>query len=167
MNRILVLLIATTLLLTTSGCSEKKPPAIAATKSRNMLTVLRELDNSYQKKDLAGFMAQVAPLFPDRDGLSSSVAAVFSRFETISLNIQYTKMMIRIEEKGNVRTTFNWEGTWNKAGGDVQKDGGRVTLIFAPGDFKLLAIDGKSPFVPTDDKVETVAPDRHELHRRT
>ena len=154
MNRILVLLIATTLLLTATACSEKKLPAVAAAKSKNMLTVLRELDNTYQKKDLAGFMAQVAPLYPDREALSSSLTAVFSKFETVSLNIQYTKMLITIEEKGKVRTTFNWDGAWHKAGGDVQKDGGRVTLIFAPGDFKLLAIEGKSPFVPTEDKVK-------------
>jgi hypothetical protein len=147
MNRILVLLIAATLLLTASACSEKKLPAVAAAKSKNMLTVLRELDNTYQKKDLAGFMAQVAPLYPEREALSSSLTTVFSRFETISLNIQYTKMLIVIEEKGKVRTTFNWDGAWHKAGGDVQKDGGRVTLVFAPGDFKLLAIEGKNPFL--------------------
>ena len=137
MNRILVLLITTTLLFTTSACSEKKLPAVAAAKSKNMLTVLRELDNTYQKKDLAGFMAQVAPLYPDREALSSSLTTVFSKFETVSLNIQYTKMLIMIEEKGKVRTTFNWDGAWHKAGGDVAKDGGRVTLIFEPGDFKL------------------------------
>jgi len=154
MNRILVFLIATTLLLTTAACSEKKLPAVAAAKSKNMLTVLRELDDTYQKKDLAGFMAQVAPVYPDREALSSSLAAVFGKYETISLNIQYTKMLIMIEEKGKVRTTFNWDGTWRKTGGDIQKDGGRVTLIFAPGDFKLLAIDGKNPFVPTANKVK-------------
>ena len=149
MNRILVILIAVTLLFTASACSEKKLPAVAAERSKNMLTVLRELDDAYQKKDLAGFMAQVAPLYPEREALSSSLTTVFSRFETLSLNIQYTKMLIMIEEKGKVRTTFNWDGAWHKAGGDVQKDGGRVTLVFAPEDLKLLAIEGKSPFVPT------------------
>ena len=154
MNRILILLIAATLLFSFSACSEKKLPAIAATKSKNMLTVLRELDDTYQKKDLAGFMAQVAPLYPEREALSSSLTAVFGKYETVSLNIQYTKMLIMIEEKGKVRTTFNWDGAWHKAGGDVAKDGGRVTLIFAPGDFKLLAIEGKNPFVPTENKVK-------------
>ena len=89
-----------------------------------------------------------SPLYPDRDGLSSSLAAVFSEVRNHPLNIQYTKMIIMIEEKGTCRTTFNWDSEWTKAGGDVQKDGGRVTLIFAPGDFKLLSIDGKNPFVP-------------------
>ena len=149
MNRILVLLFTTMLLFATSACSEKKLPAVAAAKSKNMLTVLRDLSDTYQKKDLAGFMAQVAPLYPEREALSSSLTSVFGKFETISLNIQYTKMLIMIEEKGKVRTTFNWDGAWHKAGGDVQKDGGRVTLVFAPGDFKLLAIEGKNPFVPT------------------
>ena len=154
MNRILAFLIAATLLLTVSACSEKKLPAVAAAKSKNMLTVLRELNSAYQKKDLDGFMAQVAPLYPDREALSSSLAAAFGKFETVSLNIQYTNMLIMIEEKGNVRTTFNWDGAWSKTGGNIQKDGGRVTLIFAPGDFKLLAIDGKNPFVPTDNKIK-------------
>lgn len=154
MNRMLVLIITATLLLAAMACSEKKLPAVAATKSRNMLSVLRELNDAYQKKDLADFMAQVAPLYPEREALSSSLATVFSKFETVSLNIQYTKMLVMIEEKGTVRTTFNWEGAWHKAGGDVQKDGSRVTLVFAPGDFKLLAIEGKSPFVPTESKVK-------------
>ena len=154
MNRILVLLFTTMLLFATSACSEKKLPAVAAAKSKNMLTVLRDLSDTYQKKDLAGFMAQVAPLYPEREALSSSLTSVFGKFETISLNIQYTKMLIMIEEKGKVRTTFNWDGAWHKAGGDVQKDGGRVTLVFAPGDFKLLAIEGKNPFVPTENKVK-------------
>jgi hypothetical protein len=149
MNRIVIILIAATLLLSASACSEKKLPAVAAAKSKNMLTVLRDLNDTYQKKDLAGFMAQVAPLYPEREALSSSLTTVFGKFETVSLNIQYTKMLIMIEEKGKVRTTFNWDGAWHKAGGDVAKDGGRVTLIFAPGDFKLLAIEGKNPFVPT------------------
>jgi hypothetical protein len=142
------------LLFATSACSEKKLPAVAAAKSKNMLTVLRDLSDTYQKKDLAGFMAQVAPLYPEREKLSSSLTSVFSKYETMSLNIQYTKMLIMIEEKGKVRTTFNWDGAWHKAGGDVQKDGGRVTLVFAPGDFKLLAIEGKNPFVPTENKVK-------------
>ena len=154
MNRILMLLIAATLLFTAAACSEKKLPAVAAAKSKNMLTVLRDLDDTYQKKDLAGFMAQISPLYPEREALSSSLATVFGKYETISLNIQYTKMLIMIEEKGKVRTTFNWAGAWRKAGGDVAKDGGRVTLIFAPEDFKLLAIDGKNPFVPTENKVK-------------
>ena len=154
MNRILVFLIVATLLFTASACSEKKLPAVAAAKSKNMLTVLRELDDVYQKKDLAGFMEQIAPRYPDREAFASQLTAVFGRFETISLNIQYTKMLIMIEEKGTVRTTFNWDGAWHKAGGDVQKDGGRVTLVFASGDFKLLAIEGKNPFVPTENKVK-------------
>jgi hypothetical protein len=154
MNRILVFFVATTLLLTVTACSEKKLPAIAATKSKNMLTVLRDLDDTNQKKDRAGFLAQVDPAYPEREALSSSLATVFSKYETVALNIQYTKMLIMIEEKGKVRTTFNWDGIWQKAGGDVAKDGGRVTLVFAPGDFKLLAIDGKNPFVPTGNKVK-------------
>ena len=57
-------------------------------------------------------------------------------------------MLIMIEEKGAIKTTFNWDGEWLAAGGTTQKNGGRVTLVFEPGSFKLLSIDGKNPFVP-------------------
>ena len=152
MNRILNLLVAAAFLMSAAACSSAKPPAVAAVKSRNMLAVLRGLDESYEKKDLPNFMAQVAPLYKGREPLATSLAAVFNRFDTVALNIQYTRMLITIEEKGLIRATFNWEGAWSKAGGDMQKDGGRVTLVFEPAEFKLLAVEGKTPFVPTENK---------------
>jgi hypothetical protein len=93
-------------------------------------------------------MANVAPGYKDREALSSSLASVFSKNETIRFNIQYTKMLIMVEEKGPIRTTFNWDGEWHAVGGATQKNGGRVTLVFDPGSFKLVSIDGKDPFVP-------------------
>jgi hypothetical protein len=148
MIRSCILLALATLLCTTSACSAKKPPEQTAIKSKNILTALRDIDKAYEKKDLSSFMDNVAPGFQDRDALSKSLAGVFLKNETIRFNIQYTKMLIVVEEKGPIKATFNWDGEWLAVGGTTQKNGGRVTLIFDPGSFKLMSIDGKNPFVP-------------------
>ena len=148
MKRLFALLFIAALLFTTSACSEKKPPQPAAIKGRNVLSALRDMRSAYEKKDLSSFMDNVAPAYQDRDALSRSLAAVFLKNETIHFNIQYTKMLIMVEEKGTIKTTFNWDGEWLAFGGTTQKNGGRVTLAFDPGSFKLMSIDGKNPFVP-------------------
>jgi hypothetical protein len=148
MIRSFILLALATLLCTTSACSAKKTPEQTAIKSKNILTALRDIDKAYEKKDLSSFMDNVAPGFQDRESLSKSLAAVFLKNETIRFNIQYTKMLIVVEEKGPIKATFNWDGEWLAVGGTTQKNGGRVTLIFDPGSFKLMSIDGKDPFVP-------------------
>jgi hypothetical protein len=88
--------------------------------------------------------------FRDREAFAKSLNAVFAKYDTIRFNIQYTKMLIMIEEKGQIRTAFNWDAEWLAAGGALQKNGGRVTFVFDPGNFKLLSIDGKNPFVPAE-----------------
>ncbi len=148
MIRSFILLALATLLCTTSACSAKKPPEQTAIKSKNILTALRDIDKAYEKKDLSSFMDNVAPGFQDRDALSKSLADVFLKNETIRFNIQYTKMLIVVGEKGPIKVTFNWDGEWLAVGGTTQKNGGRVTLIFDPGSFKIASIDGKNPFVP-------------------
>lgn len=148
MKQMLSFLVVVSLLTTLSACSAKKPPEVAAIKSRNMLAVLRDLDHAYEKKDLSGFMAQVSPLYQNREAFSSSVAAVFSKYDDVTLNIQYPKMLILIEDKGQVRTTFNWDSVVRTSVGEALKNSGRVTLIFAPGDLKLLAVEGRNPFLP-------------------
>jgi hypothetical protein len=148
MKRLFTLLAIGALLFTTSACSEKKPPEQAAVKSKNVLSSLRDIRSAYEKKDLSSFMNNVAPGYPGREALSKSLEAVFLKNETIRFNIQYTKMIILVEEKGPIKTTFNWDGEWLAVGGTTQKNGGRVTLVFDPGSFKLMSIDGKDPFVP-------------------
>ncbi len=148
MIRSCILLALATLLCTTSACSAKKPPEQTAIKSKNILAALRDIDKAYEKKDLASFMDNVAPGFQDREALSKSLTGVFLKNETIRFNIQYTKMLITVEEKGPIKATFNWDGEWLAVGGTTQKNGGRVTLIFDPGSFKITSIDGKNPFVP-------------------
>jgi hypothetical protein len=110
--------------------------------------LLRELSIAYEKKDHASFMANVSPVFQDREPFSKSLSTVFSNFETIRFNIQYARMLIMVEEKGPIKATFNWDAEWQAAGGTLQKNGGRITLVFEPGSFKLVSIDGKNPFIP-------------------
>lgn|SRR5574341_1216936 len=148
MNRILSLLAITALLFTSSACGGKKPLEPSALKSKNVLSVLRDMSVAYEKKDSASFMANVSPVFQDREPFSKSLSAVFSQYETIHFNIQCTRMLIMVEEKGPIKATFNWDAEWLAAGGTLQKNGGRITLVFEPGSFKLVSIDGKNPFIP-------------------
>ena len=148
MNRMLSLLAVTALLFTASACGGKKPPEQTAVRSKNVLSALRNISAAYEKKDLSSFMANVAPAYRGREALSNSLAAVFSKHEAIHFNIQYTRMLIMVEEKGLIKASFNWDGEWLAKEGTTQKNGGRVTLVFEPESFKLVSIDGKNPFVP-------------------
>jgi len=147
MNRILspIALIA---LLFTSACGAEKLPDPSAVESKSVLSELRDMRRAYERKDRGAVMTEVSDSYKDRQDLSTALSAIFSKYETVRLNIQYTKMVITIEEKGIARATFNWDGEWTAHGGNAQKDGGRVTMIFEAGSLKLLAIDGKNPFVP-------------------
>ena len=100
MKRLFTLLAITALLFTTSACSAKKTPDQSAVKGRNILAVLKDMRAAYEKKDLSSFMDNVAPGYQDREALSKSLADVFLKNETIHFNIQYTKMLITVEEKG-------------------------------------------------------------------
>jgi len=148
MKRLITLLAIPLMLLTMSACSEKKLPDQSAVKSKSVLAALRTLAGTYEKKDLSSFMDNLAPDFREREAYSKSIAAVFSKTETIHFTIQYTKMVIVVEDKGMIKVTFNWDGEWLAKAGTTQKNGGRVTLVFNPGSFKLTSIDGKDPFVP-------------------
>jgi hypothetical protein len=153
MKRFLSLVVLTALLFTTSACSANKPPELATVRSKRILAVLRDMNNAYEKKDLTAFMADISPNYRERDALSGSLASVFSRYETIRFNIQYSKMFIVLEEKGQVKASFNWDAEWLATGGTTQKNGARVTMVFEAGTFKLLSIDGKNPFVPVQGEI--------------
>jgi hypothetical protein len=147
MNRIQSCLVVIILLITTSACSAKKPIEQTAYKSKTVLTVLRDMDTYYEKKDLDSFMSDVSMSYRERDAFAKSLASVFSKYETIHFNIQFAKMIILIDQASKMRLTFTWDAEWIAAGGTNVKDGGRVTFIFEPGDFKLISIDGKNPFL--------------------
>lgn len=148
MSRILSLLTLVSLLFTVSACSEKKPPTQAAVKGGNVISTLQDISHMYEKKSVSGFMNSVADGFKDRQAFAASLEAVFEKYETVRFTVQYTKMLITIDERGMSRTAFNWDSEWQTAGGSVQKNGGRVTFTFDPRESKLLSIDGKDPFIP-------------------
>ncbi len=150
MRRILSLVTVLSILFFLSACSAKKPPDQTSIRSRNILMVLRELSTSYEKKDYSAFMADVSEGFRDREAFAKSLTAVFAKYETIQFNIQYTKMLIMIEEKGQLKASFNWDGEWLAAGKALQKNSGRATFALDPGNFKLQSIDGKNPFIPVE-----------------
>jgi hypothetical protein len=147
MNRILALIAVFSMLIVFPACSGKKPPEQAAIKSKNILSVLRTMNKAYEQKDLDAFMSDVSASFPGRPAFAKSLTEVFAKYEAVHFNIQYAKMLIVIEEKGPARTTFTWDAEWLTRGGGTLKDGGRVTLVFEPGGFKLVSIDGKNPFL--------------------
>jgi len=150
MNRILSLVTVISLLFFLSACSSKKTPDQTSIRSKNILLVLRELSSSYEKKEHGAFMADVSEGFRDREAFAKSLAAVFAKYGTIQFNIQYTKMLIVVEEKGQIKASFNWDAEWLAAGKAPQKNSGRVTFAFDPGNFKLQSIDGKNPFIPLE-----------------
>jgi len=147
MRRSLSLIVMTTLLLSLFACGSKKAPDQSAVRSKNVLSVLREMSRSYEKKDLDTFLSDVSAAYPDRAALAKTLTAVFGKYETIHFNIQYARLIILIEQKGPIRATFTWDAEWQMPGGSALKDGGRVTLVFDAGSFKLLSIDGKNPFL--------------------
>ncbi len=147
MHRLLPLAILIALLVSPISCSSKRAPDQAATQSKNVLSALREMSRFYEKKDLDAFLSDVSPTYPDRALFAKALTAVFGKYETIQFNIQYARLIILIEQKGPIRATFTWDAAWQLSGGNLLKDGGRVTLVLDPGNFKLLSIDGKNPFL--------------------
>ena len=148
MKRILIAVTACTVLFSSVACSAKKPPEPAAIRTKSALSALRDLSRAYESKDLSSFMAGVAPSFRDREGFEKNVSSVFAKYDAIQFSIQYTKMIIMIDAVNQAKATFTWEAEWKTAGGLSVKDGARGTLIFERKDNKLVAIEGKNPFIP-------------------
>jgi len=145
MNRVRSSLAIIILFMIIAACSTRKPIEQTAYKSKTILATLRDMDKYYEKKDLDSFMSDVSMSYPDREAFMKSIAGVFSKYELIHFNIQFAKMIILIDQERKMRVTFTWDAEWTAADTSI-KDGGRVTLIFEPGDFKLVSIDGKNPF---------------------
>ena len=148
MNRLLSLAVLIAMLVSASACGGKKPPEQALAKSKNVLSTLRELNRSYDAKNLDAFMADVSDAYTGRDAFSRELGSVFKRSASVRLSIHYNKMVIMMDQTGKLKPTFTWDAEWVGADGASQKDGGRVTLVFESGSFKLLSVDGKNPFLP-------------------
>jgi hypothetical protein len=154
MKRVLPYFIITALLFTAAACGEKKITDPSAIKSKNILSVLRDLSQSYEKKDLNAFMSNVADSYPEREAFSGALAGLFANYEAIHFSLQYTKMVIMVQDRGQIKVSCNWDAEWLAPKGTSQKSGGRVTYVFDPGSFKLVAIEGQNPFIPVESPVK-------------
>ena len=146
MNRTLSALIVSCLLLTLSACATA-PPKQAALQGESVLTAMRGLTRAYESKDIDLFLEKISPPYAEKQSLMQTTAMVFSKYQTIRLKVHYTKMLIMAEDRGNIKATFTWEGEWQTSGGKTHKDGARTTFVFDPKEYKLLAVEGKNPFV--------------------
>ena len=142
-----IIVLFLTLLL--SSCATA-PLGKAGIQADNTLAAIRGLTSAYEQRNIEAFMDKVATAYPDRDAFQTSVEKIFSTYQTIHFKLHFTKIIVMVEAKGNIRATFTWEGEWQTTGGKIVKDGARVTLVLDPGTYKLLAIDGKNMFIPTD-----------------
>ncbi len=147
MKRLVTMLFSIALLMVSPACSSKKLPEQTAVKSKSILISLREMTRAYEKKDLDAFLSSISDQYHDRDVFTKSLTTVFAKYETIHFNIQYTRMIILIEQNGQIAATFTWDAEWQTSGGASVKDGARVTLVFEPKNNKLLSIEGKNPFL--------------------
>jgi hypothetical protein len=147
MKRLFPVLVVIPIVLLATSCATT-PPKQAAIQGEGVLAAVRAIANAYEKRDLDAFMDAVSVAYPERDTLEKSVAGVFSEYQTIRFTIHYTRMLIEIKYQGKINATFTWEGEWQTAGGKTVKDGARGTLIFDPGTYKLMQVEGKNPFVP-------------------
>jgi hypothetical protein len=135
--------------LVISSCSTV-PLGKAGIQGESTLAAVRDLTGAYERRNLEAFMDKVAPAYPEREKFQTSVDKIFSAYQTIRFKLHYTKILVMVQDKGNIKATFTWEGEWQSSGGKIVKDGARVTLVFDPGTYKLLGIDGKNMFLPSD-----------------
>lgn len=146
MHRFSVLFLAFVPLILLS-CA-KEPLKQAGLQGESTLGAVRELASAYERRDLEAFMDRVASGFPQRDALRGTVENVFAAYQNIRFTVQYRKMLVAVQHKGNISATFTWAAEWSTGSGKVVNDGGRVTFVMDPGTYKLLDIEGKTPFLP-------------------
>ena len=141
----LVLLAAAVL----GGCA-KEPLKQAGLQGESTLGAVRDLVSAYERRDLDAFLDKVSPSYPGRDGLRRDVENIFGTYQNIALTVQYQKILATVLYKGNIKATFTWAGEWRTSGGRIVKDGARVTLVLDPATYKLLGIEGKNLFTPSE-----------------
>jgi hypothetical protein len=126
------------------------PLGKAGLQGEGTLGAIRDLTGAYERRDLDAFMEKVAPAYPEREAFQTSVEKVFTTYRTIRFKLHFTKILVMVQDKGDIKATFTWEGEWQTTGGRIVKDGARVTLVLDPGTYKLLGIDGKNLFLPSE-----------------
>ena len=149
MKRTLSLGITLILVLLTASCG-KDPLKQAGMQGEGSLSLIRDLSGAYERRDIEAFMERVSPAYPDRDKFRKEVEGVFQTYQTIKQKVFMNRMQLIVEEKGNMKAVFTWEGEWRTSGGKIVKDGARSTFVIDKGAFKLLGVEGKNPFQVSD-----------------
>jgi len=149
MKRPFAAVITIVLALMLYACSTV-PLGKAGLQGEGTLAAIRDLTGAYERRDLDGFMEKVASSYPEQEAFRTSVEKIFASYQTIHFKLHFTKILVFVQDKGNIKATFTWEGEWRTTGGKIVKDGARVTLVLEPGTYKLVGIDGKNMFIPSD-----------------
>jgi hypothetical protein len=144
-----VLFLLLSVVLAASGCGKVSLGPVGL-QAENILTAVRDLKGAYERRDIDAFMDKVSMAYPDREDFQRKVEKIFSTYQTIRLKLHDNKMMVLVQDKGNIKPTFTWEGEWKTSGGRIVKDGARITLVLDPGVYKLLNIEGTNMFVPSE-----------------
>ena len=150
MNRSLSCILVLVLLFCFYACSSKVPLDRSGMQAKNVLAVLNDMSKFYETKNLSSFTSNISERYVDRESFSNSLASLFTKYEAIHFKIYHTKMLIVIQENGQIKVSCNWDAEWFTSGGTSQKGGGRVTFIFEQNTTKLLAIEGPNPFIPIE-----------------
>jgi hypothetical protein len=130
------------------ACSSTPAPTPAGMEGNKVIDALKDLSSWYGKKNYSGFMSLISDDYPERQVFAASIESIFTKYKTVQFTIQYTNMFITVEDRGMTRAAFNWDGSWESPGGNTVKNSGRVTFVFEPKEARLVAIDGKNPFIP-------------------
>ncbi len=145
-----VVIIAIAFLATAGAGCASAPLGKEGLKGEHVLSAVRDLTKAYESRDIDVFMDKVSLSFPDREKFQHAVEKVFSTYQTIRFTVQETRMLVMIQYHGDIKAEFTWDGEWRSAGGKVLTDGSRVTLDLDPDTYKLRAIEGKNPYLPTE-----------------
>jgi len=149
MNRIAMTITVITLALLANACG-KAPLGPVGLQSEKVISSVRDLKSTYERRDIDAFMDKISTTYPDRENFQRQVEKIFSTYQNIRFKLHDNKMLVVIPDKGNIKATFTWEGEWKTAGGRVVKDGARITLVLDPGSYRLVGIDGTNMFVPSE-----------------
>jgi len=149
MKRSYAAVITLLLVFVISSCATS-PLGKAGLQGEGTLAAIRDLTGAYEQRKFDAFMEKISTAYPDRDGFGKSVDKIFSTYQIIRYKLHFTKIIVLVQDKGNIKATFTWEGEWKTTGGRIVKDGARVTLVFEPDGYKLVGIDGKNMFIPSD-----------------
>lgn len=109
--------------------------------------LVASLERSYQRENLSGLLAGMAPTMPGREAVREAAEAAFARYDRIDLALTVD----RIHLDGPTATVFlHWDGRWGTPDSD---DGmvrqGAARFVVASGEPLLVSdILGDSPFVP-------------------